>query len=111
MILYHWTIKKKVAFILREGLDPAFSQGASPVIWLADRQRALSMLSHIATHKGVDPSAMCLLQVRVSVKSLTKWGRGGVWRSWSRIDPVHLSWVNPGLLWDHIPPGMVHTDR
>jgi len=110
VILYHWTTRDKLGSILKTGLDPLKSQGANNVVWLADRERALSMLSHIACHKGIDASKMVLVCVLIHHKKLTKWGRPGVYRSWNEIPPSALRNVSPSVLWDFDPERYQRTD-
>lgn len=109
MILYHWTPRRSMASIWREGLQPDYATGMQPVIWLANRNRSFGLLDCASKVHQIPTRGFCLIRVTIDVKGLQKWRLPGVYRSTLMIPVDCLQWVSPEVLWDCRPHHIVRS--
>lgn len=100
MIVYHWTPRREVKRIMESGLDPRHARSRVKYVWLADRERALEVVVHIAQHQNVHPSDLALLRVHVPALSVYSWARAGIYRSPGLIPSNAIEEVSPAVLFN-----------
>ena len=78
VLLAHATPLARLASIYRFGLNPAYSRGALPVVWLHSPGRSPWAAGHVAARHRVAPGSVCVLRVLVPRAWLRR-NRRGVW--------------------------------
>jgi hypothetical protein len=71
MVLYHVTIPRNVASVLRSGLKTSHARGPKGVVWLCDREHLAWTIGHVARCKGRGPSTMRVLRVACGPDAVT----------------------------------------
>lgn len=79
--LYHVTPTENIPSIVERGLDPVFSKGKRPVIWLLSAQRVNWGLAHVSNRHKTPVNGLTLFYVTLDKGALLKTAWSGVFVS------------------------------
>ena len=88
--VYHWTHRSNLPSIMREGIDPAYSEGRAHLSWVCGPRRIGWALAHIAQRHGWEPDDMVLLKVDGDLPSLRPTFMAYVYNSREVIPPASI---------------------
>ena len=86
MILRHATAERRLASILRGGIDPAYSRGRILAGWLHAASSTSWAVLHVERRHQVRGSQVVVLEVDVPRSWLRRWGKG-LWYCTRLIPP------------------------
>lgn len=101
--VYHWTHRENLASIMREGIDPAYSEGRSHQAWVCGPRRIGWALAHIAQRHGWGADDMVLLKVSGDLPHLKNTFLQWVYTTREVIRPVDILEVRMTHEGDFIP--------
>lgn len=85
--VYHWTHRKLLNRIARQGLDPSFSNGRMLAVWVCDEKRIAWALGHTASNHGWDADEIVCIRIKVCGIPLRRTANTGVYNCITTITP------------------------
>ena len=101
--VYHWTHRGNLESIMREGIDPAYSEGRAHLAWACGPRKIGWAMAHIALRHGWAPDELVLLKINGDIPALKASSTMWVFNTREVIRPVDILEVRMTHEGDFIP--------
>jgi RNA:NAD 2'-phosphotransferase (TPT1/KptA family) len=102
--VYHWTHRGNLESIMATGLDPAYSEGRLPRVWVCGHHRIAWAMTHVATRHGWDPDDLVCLRIDASCVERKPTHLHYVYTCRDVIPPSAIVGVLYGIMCAWVPP-------